>query len=219
MTNLTINDLPIKVIPDKTDFVPLWDTALGGQKKIPANNLINAGSIAHPGFKSGIWYAPHFYGDTYSTTTFSPNTIQICPFLCPREAIFTDIAVNLITAISGGLARVGIFELKSDVSLGKIIAQGEVSLASTGLKSFPISLNSPLLGWYGLALNAPQSLSLSGNSSQIMKSFIHGVTTPPASIIVASRSGSLTYGVFTDNPAISFSNNSAVPPGIWLKAI
>lgn len=217
--NVTINDQPTKPLPSKNDFVALWDIAAGEQKKSPVSSLTNPGSVAQPGFRNTVWYPPHYYGDTYTTTTFFANTVYICPFLCPREAIFTEISINLITAIPGGQARLGIFELKSDVTFGKLIAQAVVALDTTGLKNAAISLDNPLLGWYGLALNAPQSLSLSGNSSQIMKSFIHGVSTPPASIIVASRSGSLAYGTFTDDPTISFGSSNTNPPGIWLKAI
>jgi hypothetical protein len=221
MPNVTINDVVTKSIPDKTDFVPIWDTAAGQQKKAPANSLINAGSISHPGFKSGLWYPPHYYGDTFASLSFAANSFQLCPFFCPRENYFTDIAINLITAVSGGLARLGVFELNTDISPGKVLAQGEVSLAAAGLKSFSISLSSPLLGWYALCLNLNAASSLSANSSQYMKGFIHGVGTPPATNVYASRSASLSYGTgaFTDNPTLSFSNLTSNPVGIWLKSI
>lgn len=221
MTNLTINDAVTKAVPDKIDFVPLWDTAAGQQKKVPASNLINAGSISHPGFKAGLWYPPHYYGDTYANSSFGANSFQLCPFFCPREAVFTEIAINLITAVSGGLARLGIFELNIDITPGKIIAQGEVSLASLGLKNVAISLSSPLIGWYGLAVALNAASTLSGNSSQYMKGFIHGVGLPPATNLFASRAAAFTYtsGAFTDSPTLSFSNSVANPVGVWLKSV
>lgn len=218
-SNVTINDVATKSVPDKSDFVAIWDTIAGQQKKAPANSLINAGSIAHPGFKAGLWYPPHYYGDNYAATTFSGNFLQLCPFLCPRENNFTEISINLITAVSGGFARLGIYELKTDITPGKILAQGEVSLAIAGLRSLAISLSSPLLGWYGLALNLSASSSLSGNSSQYNRGFIHGIGTPPSTNFFASRSAALAYGVFTDNPSLSFTNNTTNPVGIWLKSI
>jgi hypothetical protein len=217
--NVTINDQPIKIAPDKIDFVPLWDTALGEQKKVPANSLINAGSISHPGFKAGLWYPPHYYGDSYGNTTFSGNFFQLVPFFCPREGLFNEIAINLITAVASGLARLGIYELKTDITPGKVIAQGEVSLVNTGLKNVAISLPAPLLGWYGLALNINASTSFSSNSSQYMRGFIHGVGTPPATNVFASRFASLAYGVFTNDPVLSFANSTGNPVGIWLKSV
>lgn len=217
----TINDATAKSIPDKTDFVPLWDTAAAQQKKTPLLGLTNPGSIIHPGFKAGIWYIPHYYGDNYNSVVFGANLLHLCPFLCPREALFTDIAINVITAVTGGLARLGIFELKTDLSLDKILAQGEVATTTTGLKISNIALATPLLGWYGLAVAVNANSTLSANSSQLNKGFMHGVGTPPSTNIYSSRSAPFTYasGAFTDNPALTFTDSVNNPIGVWLKAV
>lgn len=220
MTNLTINDARIKLVPDKTDFIPLWDTATGQQKKVPLLGLTNPGSIIHPGFKPGRWYPPHYHGDSYSSLGINSNTFGLCPFFCPREALFSEMAINVSSVLAAGLARLGIFELNTDITPGKILAQGEVSVGTTGLKNLTISLASPLLGWYGLAVALEVSSTLSINTASIPKTFVNGLDTPPTTNIYATRTASFTYasGAFTDNPTLTFTNTTTNPIGVWLKA-
>jgi hypothetical protein len=219
LTNLTINDVTVKSAPASNDFVALWDVAAAQQKKASVDSLINPGSIFHPGFRPALWYMPHYLNDASATTgSLSANTVVITPFFVPTKGSFDTMGINVTTASSSGSARIGIYELLSNFSFGKILAQCEVATNTTGLKSAAISLAKPSQGWYFLVVNASQVCTVTAFPNS-QRGFLFGSGSPPSSFITYFTA-TLTYGAYVDSPAFSLSQSiTNAVPAIWLKAI
>ena len=182
--NLTINDVAVKSAPASNDFVPLWDVSAAQQKKASVDSLIYPGSIGHFGFRSALWYQPHYLNDiTALTSSLSANTVVITPFFAPTKGSFNNIGINVTTASSSGSARLGIYELLSNFTFGKVLAQGEVATNTTGFKSVGISLTKPLQGWYALVANVNASCVVTAYANT-QRGFLLGCSSPPSSFIV-----------------------------------
>lgn len=216
MMNVTINDTLVKQKPDSSDFVPVWDTTTSQQKKVPFDSFTNPGGIANFGFRAGAWYLPHYLADTGGALSISPNILRIIPFLCPITTSFVNIGISVNSANASGSFRVGIYELLSGFSLGKVLAQNTGSLASTGFVSVSIALNAPLKGWYGLALNTSTSCSLAAHQNN-MRASLFGSQSPPLSL-VSYFSQSLAFGTFANNQGFSPTLEISLVPVLWLRA-
>jgi len=114
--------------------------------------------------KSGRYF--HGTAISRSTANYAINggTIAFCPFIVTKSEKFDQIGINVNTAGSGN-ARLGVYKAaeKSKDPRGLIIDAGEVSIASTGVKtiSTTIKLNK---GLYYLVVFPSSNVTLSSVS-------------------------------------------------------
>jgi len=220
--NLTINDVVVKSAPNSSDFIPLWDVETQQQKKASVDSLVNPGSIPHFGFRTGVWYLPHYLNDiTATTATLAANTVVIEPFLVPVKTNFITIGINITTAAgASGTARLGVYELLPNFSLGKILAQGEVLTNTINFKSVAISLTKPLQGWYALVVNVNANCVVTAYPNS-QRGFVFGCSSPPSSY-VSYVTAALTYanGPYIDSPTLTLANSiTNAVPAIWMQSV
>jgi len=145
-----INSLTLKATPVSADILLIEDSAASfAKKKITIGTLPTGGSgetidenirkIGTTQYES--WYTPICSTTALTTGALTANRFYAFPFIVPKTMTLDRIAINVTTAGTGN-ARLGIYT--SSVSLGlfpdqKILDAGEISIASTGIKSITIS--------------------------------------------------------------------------------
>ena len=145
-----INSFTVKTTPVSADILLIEDSAASfAKRKITIATLPTGGSggtidenirkIGTTQYES--WYTPICSTTALTTGALTANRFYAFPFIVPKTMTLDRIAINVTTAGTGN-ARLGIYT--SSVSLGlypdqKVIDAGEVSIASTGIKSITIS--------------------------------------------------------------------------------
>ena len=149
----------------------------------------------------------------------SANRLHAAPFICPVDATFDQIGVQLPTAAASGAIRMGVYAAGDDGLPSTLIADyGTVSLTSSGFRFIPV--NQVLgRGLYWLAGASDTDVIVRADQSQGMHAF-GGHNTPFGETpIVAVYQLDLLSSGFTSLPA-TFGGVIAEPgvPFYWLRA-
>lgn len=156
--NVTINDMTLKSEIDSSDFIPIWDSGAGEQKKITNQALQKSlGLPQHVGMASGSWYMPPCTS-VASSAVVSPNSVLVSPLAIPFEADFAEIGVGLATSNSSANVYLGVYKIEDDV-FTELLGQGIFSFGgqTNGSIQLPLTL-AP--GMYGLAISPSASITI-----------------------------------------------------------
>jgi len=112
--------------------------------------------------RSGRYYGSFDTAATFTTLTISANTLYATPFFVPHGARFDSIAINVTTASSGRMARVGIYTDSGDAYPYALVPGtdvGELDVGTTGVKQNVIDVTlHPGLYWLALVSNGSPTL-------------------------------------------------------------
>jgi len=149
------------------DGEPVWTNSTGSE----ANRLfVGDGSLTKgvtvgfhatpsPGNKSGYRYYPTTVATAFVTGTSTANVIGYAPIYIggnqqsTQEVTLSTLDFEVTTAQAGVNAQIGIYTGNAQGEPNNLIdGSGNISLATTGIKSYSLTTTSYHAGWYWIAL-------------------------------------------------------------------
>ena len=196
------------------DLVPVYDVSASANADCLASDIAGLG-VGSIGYRTNNYYFPYLMAGGSSTFGISTNTIYYVPFFVRKKTTFTRIGIQ-VTALSGTIARFGIYNADNGMPTSLVLDCGTVSTASTGEKEATIS-QSLNVGFYYLAVvsdGGPTIYSTTNNASA--SSYSLGQTTRTSQVYGFSiANGSTTL----PNPAQTSLSSGFVMPAISLRVV
>lgn len=186
--------------------------------------LLPLGADFSPVYRSGLYYFNHPYlsSASNSSAAFAINSITYTPILVSKRTQVDRFAINVSTAVSGALARLGLYLNSSGLPGNLIFDAGEVNLSSNGTKEAVISATLDA-GWYwaaGMLNNASgvPSITTGGNIFG-MNHLFGNPFTPGTAVACCIRKTNHAFGTFPaiaqyDNPILYIYNQL---PLFWYR--
>lgn len=162
---LDINSLSATTVAP-TDLVPVYDVSATANADCTASDIAGLG-VGSIGYKTNNYYFAYLMNGVATSTTLTSNRIYYLPFYVRKKTTFTRIGFQ-ITATSGLIARLGIYNAENGVPTSLLLDCGTVSTSSSGEKEATISVTLNT-GFYFLSLvpDATPTVYTSGFVSQI----------------------------------------------------
>ncbi|MGV0102146.1 hypothetical protein NSTCB13_00654 [Nostoc sp. DSM 114160] len=169
--------------------------------KVNSNQIITE-EVEHPGYLSGKYYINTPLTDGFSAVSAASivNTVTYFPFRIPRYFRMSNASVNVTTAVTSSLFRIGIYTNDNTTFLPKTLVDGiatspsDLSGGTTGLK--PSTWASPLYmypGWYWLAISSSASLAFTGETAYPAYNYFIGSDTQTISTFTYGYRNPLTW--------------------------
>lgn len=156
--------LPDDITTDRTLVPGPSGTVVGGEAIIDHEARIAAlEAVALPpasAIISGLYYGPlttlsGWNGPLVEKLAVA-DYLYAVPFLCPQNAAFNQVGVEVTTPVAGGTLRMGIYNVGADGMPSTLRQEfGTVDCTAAGWRSIPITITLPRgLYWIGGARNA-----------------------------------------------------------------
>ncbi|MEH1955931.1 hypothetical protein [Nostoc sp.] len=153
--------------------------------KVNSNQIITE-EVEHPGYISNKYYTSTPLTDGFAAVSASTtlNTITYFPFRIPRYFRMVDGSLNVTTAVTSSLFRIGIYTTNSTSFLPDTLVDGiatsssDLSGGTTGFRTtawFSALYMYP--GWYWLAIASNASISFTGETSYPAYNYFMGSDT------------------------------------------
>ena len=146
--------------------------------------------------------AGEYYGTSLATGVSSSAVgivrMRTWPFVVSSVSSFDRIAVEVTTAASGGLARLGLYNIEGGIPTSLVADFGEIDCGTTGVKEVVITLTSLAAGMYAFAHQHNDAALIYRGFNQFTTLQV-GSTTTAASVYRANAwqtSSNATYGTF-----------------------